>query len=889
MKPTAQTVTAAKPIPQSEWRAVFKTLKKPNWGGATLMRTTVAAAVACLTLTGLTLADNARASIKKTTAIAPQPLRPALQTLSQQRDIHLIYLSEDVDARQTSGVAGDLTIDQALTQLLSGTGLSYQYIDDETVSVVPMQSTSGPAATASQSSSGIWERFRLAQTEGAPSGGGAQSGDSAANRTAENATQIEEIIVTAQKREERLQDVPVPVSTLSGASLTSSNQLAIQDYYARVPGLSLRLTGDSDSAPSVAIRGITSVGNTNPTTGIVIDEVPYGGTVGGSTPPSAPDIDPGDLARMEILRGPQGTLYGAASMGGLIKHVTIDPSMDGVGGRLQAGVSSISNGDVGQQLRVSINLPVNDTLAVRASGFTLEDPGYVDNPQTGQRDINSRDSNGGRLSALWSPSEDFSLKLSALWQRIERNGTSAVDVSLGTGFNRNAVPGTGIYDRETQAYSATMTGRWGKIDWISATGYSVDDIHTQLDNSAILGSILATLPGSVCSLSCGIAQPFKQPFEKFTQEFRAQIPVGERVDWLVGVFYTDEDSTVDYRYYDVNRATGEPIRELMLDARVSTYEEYALFTNVSIDLTDRFDIQLGARVSENEQTFGQSRTGPIAALFFPNPAARERPRTAASDTAFTYQVTPRFRISPDLMIYARVASGYRPGGPNSGCGVGAIPCDYDSDTTTNYEMGFKGGLFDRKLSLDASVYHIKWKDMQLESSIAVPFFFTYVDNITEAKSEGVELSVEAKPWSGMTIVAWTAWNNAEIIENIPPPQSTPAAAPIRAGSQLPFSSRFSSSLSLDQEFPVGFGMTGFAGATASYVDDRAGSIANESVFLPSYIQTDVRAGIRYGSWTLNAYANNVLDERGLLGRVPGTVSVVYIQPRLIGLSLEKTF
>src|SRR6202012_4446346 len=177
------------------------------------------------------------------------------------------------------------------------------------------------------------------------------------------------------------QDVPVPVTAIRADKLISDNQVRLQDYFTSVPGLSY---APNNQNQYVTIRGITTGGFSNPTVGVVIDDVPFGASnaLGGGQ--VIPDFDPGDLARVEVLRGPQGTLYGASSMGGLLKFVTVDPSTDGVSGRVEAGVSDVSHGaELGYNVRGSINVPLSDTFAMRASAFTREDPGYVDNPVLG--------------------------------------------------------------------------------------------------------------------------------------------------------------------------------------------------------------------------------------------------------------------------------------------------------------------------------------------------------------------------------------------------------------------------------------------------------------------------------------------------------------------------
>ena len=249
----------------------------------------------------------------------------------------------------------------------------------------------------------------------------------------------------------------------------------------------------------------------------------------------------------------------------------------------------------------------------------------------------------------------------------------------------------------------------------------------------------------------------------------------------------------------------------------STYKEYAAFADLTYHVTDRFDIQIGGRESQIEQSSTETETGPYVPVL--NGGANSPyiiPEADTKASAFTYLVTPRFRISSDLMVYARLASGYRAGGPNLSPG-GVVPTEYDPDKTQDYEIGVKGDFLDRRLSVDASVYYIDWKKIQLQSTnpqTQIQFNF----NGSRAKSQGVELSVESRPLTGMTIAAWAVWNDASLTEAFPA-ASSQLGLP---GDRLPYSSRFSGNLSLQQDFPLASGVTGHVGGALSYVGDRQG-------------------------------------------------------------------
>lgn len=692
---------------------------------------------------------------------------------------------------------------------------------------------------------------------------------------------IQEIIVTAQKRgQERLQDVPVPITVLDAAQLAQYSQNRLEDYYASVPGLSFQ---KNSYGALLSIRGLSAGNYGNPTVGIVLDDVPYGSTINPGYAPYAPDLDPGDLARIEVLRGPQGTLYGASSLGGLLKYVTVDPSTDAATGRLQVGSTHINGGDdLGYSVRGSANVPLSDELAVRVSGFSRQDPGYIDNVVTGQKDVNEVRAEGGRLSALWQPSELFSLKLSALVQELRPRGSEEVDVSLGNDFQQGVVRGAGASERKTQAYSATITSKLGGVELVSITGYSEDTASVVEDGVAFydfMAGSLFQVDGSTVGSTLDIS--------KFTQEIRVAIPLGSSVQWSLGGFYTNEEFDSDWTVFANDRTSGTRAGSLLTVIGPATYEEYAAFTNLMVEVTDRFDVQFGGRLSKVDETFASLRYGPLSSLFYGGDPS-VIPETRASDNAFTYLLTPRFRVSPDTMVYARLASGYRPGGGNINCNV-AIPCEFDADTSRNYEVGIKGNLLDRAISFDASLYYIDWKDIQI-TLFNPSFGVTYQDNAGLASSQGVELSVEARPLNDLRIAAWVNYNDAELKEDLPSTSLGFASE----GERLPYSSRMSGNLSIDKEFPLWADASGFVGTSLVYVGERKGAFqtgASPRSTLPSYVQWNLRAGVKFNNWSLDAFVNNATDKRSVIADEAelGANLFNYTRPREIGVSLARSW
>jgi outer membrane receptor protein involved in Fe transport len=375
--------------------------------------------------------------------------------------------------------------------------------------------------------------------------------------------------------------------------------------------------------------------------------------------------------------------------------------------------------------------------------------------------------------------------------------------------------------------------------------------------------------------------------KKFTQELRLSSTFRERFEWELGLFGTHETGPYRVDARAIDTATQQTVGSVLQFTYPPTFNEKAAFAGVTWFINDRMDIQLGGRYSKNKLILDEyAFVGPYTTYALNQPSPFVNARNESETNAFTYLVTPRFRISPDLMVYARLASGYRPGGFNSF--VAGVPHTFDPDETQNYELGTKADFLGGTLSVDASLYYIDWSEIQL--TVRDPATgFTFSSNGSGAKSEGVELSVTSRPLKGLTISGWVAYDNAVLTEDFPP-------GPLLGvrGDRLPATPRRSGHISLDQEFPLWGEVMGSLGADVSYVGNRVSYFraTSQRQDLPAYAQTDLRASLRYDTWTVNVFANNVTDRRGVvnggLGYLPPNAFIL-IQPRTIGLSATKRF
>jgi iron complex outermembrane receptor protein len=742
-----------------------------------------------------------------------------------------------------------------------------------------------------------WLVFFVAMTGWAVVPSSAAPVDASSDRSAK----LEEIVVTAQKREESIQDVPISMSVLNTDSLVENNQLDISDYYSSVPGLSIAPT--PQGGVNLGIRGIitnTNAGNgTAATTGVLIDDTPVG-----TGWYYVPDFDPGDLQRIEVLRGPQGTLYGTSSMGGLINYITQDPSTQRTTGRVEAGTSSVYNGaDLGYSFRAAVNVPLTSDLAMRANVFTREDPGYLDNPILGINGINMDHASGGHVSLLWQPSDTLKIKLSALYQRVAGGSSNDITTSdtytgqplgdLQQGYIRGSTP----YVHESQAYGAVVKYQIGDLQIASITGYNNIFRRDSFDLTPALGSVSQSYYGVG-----GWAIQYDYRQKSYSEELRFSGPLSRYFDGQLGLYYNWSECAHPCTAWPLatNPTTGAVAAawgQLGGPDPQSMQDETAVFADVTYHATDRFDIQMGGRESRLRQFASTTvYSGPVvAALFQVNAPSLSSTSTPAEEYALTYLLSPQFKLTPDLMIYARLATGFRAGSTNEPLSPYAmsigVPAIIEPDKTTNYEIGTKGDFLDHKLTLDASLYYINWQSVQL-SLDAPNGSFVYGANAGAAKSEGIDLSIEARPAEGLKLSSWVAYDDAAFTTY--PATAVSGDFYAAPGERLPYSAKWSGSASADQEFPLTGSLKGFVGISVAYVGGREGLFTNTSTrtYLPPYAKTDLRSGVTDGPWKVNLYANNVTNRRGVISGGAGNddpQSFYLIQPRTIGVSVARSF
>jgi iron complex outermembrane receptor protein len=856
------------------------------------MRLGVTSALACVGIVSASLAAESNAAILRHNLHIPrQTLDVALKDLAQQTGLQIVRFSDAVKGDAMVGpLNGNYSAEQALRELLAPTGLTYRPLNDRAYIVVTTQELTQKAGAVTTSPDRLSlpnevspQSLQLAQSEPSVVSGGTQTESNASgNAPSNDVAGLEEIIVTAQKVEERLRDIPMSITAITGRDLQALGATQFVDFANTVP--SLNFTSSGVGQTQVNLRGITSGYNVSPTVGIYVDDVPYGSsTAFVASAQLALDVGLFDMSRVEILRGPQGTLYGASTMGGLVKYVTNVPDPTAYSGTVRANVSSTEDGGVGYDASSAVNIPLaGDKAALRASGFYTHNGGYVDNLTLNDKDVDAADMYGGRVDFLFAPTDRLSVRLTAFAQDIDRDGSIAADFNRTTG---SAIDGELVQRRalvETFEQSFRLASATVKYSFDFATLTSISSYQT-VGSDAITDFSALYVPafgGPSAFSAIGLAR--NADTDKFTQELRLSA-TGPVVDWLIGGFYTKENSDQFQQLLPFD-PTGAPSPVNFLTVAIpSNYEEYAAFGNVTFHLTDKLDVTGGVRYAHNEQQQQQNGSGLLIGVV--------PPRTD-SDSVPTYLANVRYRVNDNFMPYLRFAMGYRPGGPNAVLndlnGQPLAAPTFDDDRLASYEAGVKFGSADRRFNADIAVYHVDWQDMQIT---AIRNGLGVIANAAKAQSEGVEMTLTALPVPDLTVLGTFGYTNAELAADAPDLGGV-------KGESLPDTPEVTAALSAEYRFGLS-SYQAFAGGTVRYVDDRNAnfdlSTGMPQYKLPDYTAVDLRTGLTVGGTRFQLYCKNVTNERGQLSAITGTslfggpANVSILQPRTYGLGVDVSF
>lgn len=630
-----------------------------------------------------------------------------------------------------------------------------------------------------------------------PAAGIAQS---TANPTQHEAV-LQEIVVSATKRDQSIQEVPLAISALDADALANQGIRTIQDIAQYVPGLSF--VTSLPGRTTLVLRGISPVGG-QPTVGLYLDDIPIGGDLGllqGMTEPRVLDV-----ARVEVLKGPQGTLYGAGSLGGAVKLVSARPDVTQLSGFTLAGVSSVANGGTGYEGQAVLNVPlVDERLAMRVGGGYRYDSGYIDrvaggtwadlflrtDPVTlapvehptgnavGKRNVDDVKVTSGKFGLLFTPGQDTEILASLNYWRSESGDLGQQWVNLAP-FQQSFLLDQPV-EEEVTVGSLAITQRWDGVKLDALTGYFRRENDLRADYTFFYRSLVGQGPlGPLFNTNPGDRHQSRVS-QTWSQEVRlSSDDPGARLQWLAGVYgaRVDNDLVLRLSTYGIEAMAPPALAPMVVDDVVygsdatGEIEQFAAFGEATYSLTDRFDVTVGARWFRHEVSSISSAWGLL------NGGAGPLEVLDSRETGVNPKVSASFRFDDNHMAYVLADKGFRPGGPNiivpvapcaadlARLGLTQAPSSHESDSLWNYEIGSKNTLLDRRMTVNAAAYLIKWSEIQQQvmlTGCGIPF----LGNVGAAESRGVELEIEARMTQRLSAGFGLAYTDTEITQTVP--------------------------------------------------------------------------------------------------------------------------
>ena len=759
-------------------------------------------------------------------------------------------------------------------------------------------------------------------------------------------TVLEEIMVTAEKRASTVQDTPISITAVSGADLAERGIVDFATLAAETPGISMRQNGPGQT--EFEMRGMTSSGGNSPTVGFYLDDVPM------TSPAQAQNgkvvIDPSlyDLNRAEMLRGPQGTLYGAGSMGGTVKLITNQPDTQGFHASGAATTSETAGGGFNYTVNGMLNLPLIDNqMALRLVGTDSHTSGWIDrivlsdfplSNSTGfirgnvqgapvQHDYtqsNAEHLSGGRATLLWHVTDNFTLTPSVFYQRVTQDGPSAYDSVPGTmahyqpfdiaePYSDQFTLGALTANYHASAFDLTsVTARWTRTSTQTQdTSESFENPYTCITIAPHCGQLPFYGPNGVGSGP--VVGTETDPSSQFSEELRIASTGDGPLKGVAGVFYSDFKSQWQLNTQSQNNSSYVDFSNFTTPAATTTVwglnepaniRQWAVFGEGTWAITAAFKATAGLRLFSYTSDLSMYFAGWGSPLGCAAPSTTDVSQSATG-------VDPKFNLSyefsQDLMVYATAAKGFRPGGGNqplpnfpppnapANFGYSAWPKTYNSDSLWSYEVGEKSRFLDRHLIVNAGVYYEDWTQIQLEE---LPFGYPLFDNAGEAKIYGGEFELQALIGGGFTVSASGAYTHATLEPGLHYTivlQGQAVGEP--AATVVPDVPKYTANVGLDYIHALDGQLSLVAHADYTYTGQRYDLVAinqGQMWSLPGYGLASLRFGVKSASdWNVSLFCTNLTNDHPALENMtalnlanPDYNRVITAQPRTIGLDFS---
>ncbi|MGB6306382.1 MAG: TonB-dependent receptor [Steroidobacteraceae bacterium] len=745
-----------------------------------------------------------------------------------------------------------------------------------------------------------------------------------------DAGSIDEIVVTANKlNAQKVLDIPVSIQAISGDTLQSEGVAGIMGIAGDIPGLSIQDLGPGDK--KYVIRGINSTGDA--TTGVYYGEAVISGTNSDDGGGFESDIRLYDMDRIEVLRGPQGTLYGASSMSGTIRFIPKAPDLNSLGGYVTLEGSETAQASGNYNFNGALNLPLIDgVLALRMVGWKLYDSGYINQIRVGQgvtgsngdpvqalgylKGVNDDDVGGGRAILRYQPSDKLTIDATYTSQTETSGGSSRYTPAGTTAFN--AGPGSNIppvqgcdlcnTDVTQSPWNDNLVVFGGTVTYDTGAGVVTATSNQYNRNTGFTFDSTPVLVSFAVPVPAETFEPRQRQVN--SSEIRYASAFDSPVNFVAGLYREHDHQVLDVDVIATN-GFGLPIGPFCsnnscdalsypgtgttffgrTDERSTT--SYAGFGEATWKITDAWTATGGIRYFTESLEGVQTQTHPFGG--FPgSPTLVPLPDPNQTFNKVTWKGNLSYKFSEDLLGYGTVSTGFRSGGLNAVSEpFEPIPAAYSPDSLTNFEVGAKGRLFGGLFDYQADVYFIRWSNMQVQETTP-DGAFVYQGNAGEAKVKGVEFEFTARPIEYLSASFAGSYQDAYLAQGATAAQYALNPTLGLSGDTIPNVPKYQLSFGLKYKRPIGNGWDGMLGTDVTYRDGEDSYFSSNSFNIPlaAYTLVGLRAGVIQGPWSVTAFARNLTNKRAQISAINSSQdpdALLTVQPRTIGVTLTRTF
>ena len=835
------------------------------------------------------LATSAHAEERQVTQfnIPGEDMPTALEQFGKQSGKSVIFNPTQISGRVARPLRGGYDPSSALRLLLDGSGLVARNANADTYVVEPRPLPVTKAAFTSA----VAEPQR--QSEAAAP------------------TVVDDVVVTALRRESSVQKIPISIVALTGQTLAQTGVTGLADYFRQVP--SLNVTSGSGGSSRISIRGINGAGEA--TTGLYYGETPVTGPSGTTQDAgsNAADVNLFDVDRVEVLRGPQGTLYGASSMAGTLRIIFKQPNPTRYEAAAEARFAETQGGTASYFVKGMINAPlIEDRLAVRLAAYTEKRPGYVDNIRYGTKNIDKSDSHGVRALVGFTPDSDTSITTTVIYQKTTADDAQGWYPSLGK-YKTNS-PSQLPFDTEFQLYNLVLNRDFGLAKLTTSASFYRYDIVRSFDFTPNV-AFLSQSPGACASFfltgPCTPAQltDFKafaasrspaagyQPANLRSQNYEARLssPDGAKFEWTVGAYYDRRHDHIDSNVTSVSQLTGavpNPLQDLSYRYVETIARQVAGFGDLTTHVTDKFTIDVGARYYDYRKTVSGA-----ALLASPLTASVLTPfsQTSTQQSGWIEKASLNYKFTPKIMAYATASKGFRPGGVNNVPGLPANLVSYQPDSLWTYEAGLKSSWLNDALTANFTVLQIDWSNIQTQARTQNGLF-AYLTNAGHARVRGAEGEIVAHPIVGLTLSGAASYMDARLTEDQSSASTLITGASGRAGDRIPFTPDWTASASANYVWPVSDRLDARVRVDYAYTGSIQSTFhrVGDPFFLSygTFSTVNARLGVETRKWSAAAFVENLTNSQGLIGAVSslGSPGLSWsVRPRTAGVTVSANF